>query len=163
MKRGISTQVFIFIFALIMIVLVLWFGIKSLGTVKSTSDKVELLTFVSHFENAIEEYYNLDVGSSARKTFPLPKAIQQICFVLPGQPLTKPADSDFRFFITNNQKDNMYIFPLDAFTSPAPDFTLANLHIDPTTNPLCIQTQSKLSVLLETALYNKNIVVTVKP
>ncbi len=163
MKKGLSTQIFIFIFALIMIALVLGFGIKSLGTVKNTADKVELLTFITNLDEGIQEYYAFDVGSNKRVQLLLPNQVKEVCFVNPKEPLTTThKNQDFLFFLKNNKKDNLYILPLDAFTNPAPDFTIDNMIVPADQNPLCVKTQGKLDILIETVLYNDQIFVQIQ-
>ena len=163
MKKGLSTQIFIFIFALIMIVLVLGFGIKSLNTVKNTADKVELLTFVTNLDEGIQEYYAFDVGSNKRVQLLLPKQIEEVCFANPEEPLTTThPNQELLFFLKTNKKDNLYTLPLDAFTNPAPDFIIENMIVPADKNPLCVKTQGRLDILIETVLYNDQVFVQVQ-
>ena len=159
MKKGISTQIFIFIFALLMIVLVLGFGIRSLSTVSDTANNVELLTFIDTLDDLVQEYYVFDVGSSELVDLAVPKGVTHVCFSNPKEPISKSVPTDLAFFVQNNKKDNLYILPLDAYKAPAPDFTVAHMYVDPTTNPLCVATQGLLQVKLETVLFNNEIFV----
>ncbi|MEK6903818.1 MAG: hypothetical protein AABW64_04190 [Nanoarchaeota archaeon] len=162
MKRGVSNLVFIFLFALILMALILAFGIKSFMGVKEAADLVELLTFEKNVNTAVQQYYSFDAGSSAEKTFAVPSKITSVCFFDPIQPLTtRGLDSQLDFFLRENKKDTFYTLPLDAFPNPAPDFLIQHITVDPSANPLCIPTKGKLSVVLETVARNNNIFVQV--
>lgn len=164
MKRGVSTIIFIFLFALILMALIFAFGIKSFLDVKKTADTVELVTFIDQLDKKVQQYYSFGIGSSTEQTFSLPSQITLVCFADPEKPLTTTADSRLTFFLQNNKKDNVYVLPLDVFPEPpAPDFTIKHLIVDPFTNPLCISAQGKkLSLVLETVARDNNVFVQVK-
>jgi type II secretory pathway pseudopilin PulG len=163
MKRGVSNLVFIFLFALILMALILAFGIKSFMKVKATADLVELLTFEENLNEAVQQYYSFDAGSSAEKTFAVPSKITSVCFFDPRQPVTSGGlDPTLAFFLRENKKDTFYTLPLDAFPNPAPDFLIEHVTVDVSTNPLCISTQRKLTLFLETIVRTNNIFVQVK-
>lgn len=163
MKRGVSNLVFIFLFALILMALILAFGIKSFMTVKGTADLVELTTFVNDVDAVVQQYYSFDAGSSVEKTFAVPSKITRVCFFDPTQPVTnKNIDPQLAFFLQTNKKDTLYTLPLDAFANPAPDFLIEHATVDASSNPLCFSTRGKLTAVFETVARDTNIFVEAK-
>lgn len=161
MKRGMVSQVFVFIFVLLIIILVLFYGIKSIALVKKDSDKVLLLTFVSDFREVVGEYYLFDVGSNKIVELSLPTQIERVCFANAGERVTTYVPGSLRLLVEGNKKNNLYVLPLDAFSSPAPDFDVSNLMVDPAENPLCFDVKGRLRVKIETVLVNNQIFVEV--
>lgn len=95
MKRGqLLSQPFFYIFAIIVIGLILIFGFKYIGKILKTGCEVEVLDFVSDVQANVNELVALSYGSSfecsivrasgqsdSRCEFVLPDNVRGICFV----------------------------------------------------------------------------------
>ncbi len=153
------SQTFVFIFALILMALILGFGIKSLTDLRTVSDDVELATFVNRIEDKVEIFSNFDVGSSEDMTLFLPSKIERVCFYNPGETITVSGiDSFFLAVLQNSNQDNVFFTP---FTNLAkPDYYIASLRAGGD-NPLCFASLGKVTFTLTTILLNENIYVEV--
>jgi len=87
MKKGIVSQVFIYIFAVIVIALIMFFGFKQIVNLKDLTEKSVYISFKSDFSKAVDSVYYLNKGSvlsfeknSRNKPLDVPKEINKICF-----------------------------------------------------------------------------------
>lgn len=158
-----TQQVFIFLFALLLVALVLVFGVKQLLLVMSTADKVETLKFVDDFRKQVQTYAGFGIGSSKQLIIPLPSTVDQVCFFTPGQPLTGISDPVLRALLQSERKNNFYLLPLEQFQNPGPGFTIPYLVVRGPKNPLCILTPNDLRVQITTIEYQGGISVEVRP
>ena len=133
---------FVVIFSLIVMALILLFGARSIRDLGGVADMTELSRFVGNLQNVVEVYYNYDVGSKNEVSLNVPGKIEKICFFNPGGSINVGVDMEFRERLEDNSRDNMWILPLDAFKSPAPDFRIEYLRAGVGgENPLCILTK----------------------
>ncbi len=162
-KRGqLLSQPFVYIFALVVGALILVFFFFFVLDLKKTADFTELSTFVNKLQDVIDGYGNFDVGSSKKISLSLPGKVEKVCFVNPDLALnTAGLDDFFASVLQSNKKNNLFILPLDAFPSPAPDFFIEGL-IVLSENPLCVETDGVLKISVETMLHNNKIFVDVK-
>lgn len=87
MKKGIASQVFIYIFVMIVIALILLFGFKQVSNLKNLGEKSIYISFKSDFTKAVDNVYYLNKGSvvvfsesSRNKPLGIPNNINKICF-----------------------------------------------------------------------------------
>lgn len=157
-----TQQVFIFIFALILMALVLVFGIKNLLLVTTTAEKVETLSFVEDLKKEVQTYYNFDVGSTKYLTLSVPADVNQICFFNNQLPLQGISDPVFLALLAGDKKNNVFILPLEHFQNPGPGFSIPHLTVRGPRNPLCIMTPNSLKLLIETVVIPNGVAVEVK-
>ena len=162
MRKGMTQQVFIFIFALIMMALVLTFGVRQLGIVIDTADKVETLTFIEALKKEVLTYYNFDVGSNKYLILPVPSDVNQICFFNNQLPVQGITDSVFKALLQGDKKNNVFVLPLEQFQNPGPGFFIPHLTVQGQRNPLCLTTSNSLKVLIETVALQNTVAVEVK-
>ena len=162
MQKGMSQQVFIFIFALIMMALVLIFGVRQLFVVTDTATTVETLSFVEDFKQEVQAYTNFDVGSSKQVKLSLPSGVNQICFFNTQQPIQGISDPILRAFLEADKKNNLYVLPLEEFQNPGPGFFVPHLTVKGSNNPLCVLTPNGLLVIIETVAVDNTIAVAVR-
>lgn len=162
MHKGMTQQVFLFIFALIMMAVVLLFGIRQLFIVTDTADKVETLTFVEDFKQELQTYANFDVGSSKYLTLSVPSDVNQICFFNSKKPIQGITDPVLKALLQSDKQNNLFVLPLERFQNPGPGFFIPALTVQGTKNPLCIMTSNSLKVFIETVFVDNKIAVEVK-
>ena len=87
MRKGIASQVFIYIFAVIVMVMILYFGFTQIVNIKGLTDKSVYITFREDFKDAVNDVYYKNKGSvmvfsqeSRNKPLELPNGINQVCF-----------------------------------------------------------------------------------
>ena len=87
MKKGMSSQVFIYIFLAIVMALILFFGFKQIAGLTELSDKSTYVVFKNDFTEAVDKLFYKNQGStvvfsptSRNKPLVLPKGITNICF-----------------------------------------------------------------------------------
>jgi hypothetical protein len=150
MKKGeLLSQPFTYIFALIVIALLFFFGYRAINDFYEKAELVELGTFVDDLRYNINTYYNFDTGSSKQLTLNLPKKVKKICFTNLNENTNLPTDPDLKLLI--NKNDNMYIFPIETFSINM--FTIDHLRI--TQTPLCFNVNGKFNAKITKIIYNK--------
>jgi hypothetical protein len=103
-KRGIS-QVFYYIFAVIVISLIFLFGYQQIIRLQGLNEKANFAVFKNDFQDAVKNIYYKNPGSiitysinSANKPLILPKDVKKICFKKINNNSEVKADS--KYFIT---------------------------------------------------------------
>ncbi|MDD5253778.1 MAG: M64 family metallopeptidase [Candidatus Nanoarchaeia archaeon] len=130
MKRGQISQVFIYLFALLIIVFVLIFGFSLFSKSKQYGESVDIQNFVSTLSSKIESLNQLEEGSEQTFLYLLPSTIDKICFADSSE-LDKTVDSELNLIYSKEK--NLYLFPGQAYK-------INSLYLDK--NPLCIQKNS---------------------
>ena len=87
MKKGIASQVFIYIFMAIVIALILFFGFKQIVGLQDLTQKTYYVAFKEDLNSAVSDIYYKNAGSvlvfstsSRNKPLILPKDIKEVCF-----------------------------------------------------------------------------------
>lgn len=78
-KSQIQSQIFIYVFALLVISLILFFGIKSLSSFKKDTEKVILVNFVTELKSKISSITS-EYDSVSEVSLDLPKDYEAVCF-----------------------------------------------------------------------------------
>jgi len=114
-KRGVSDQLFIYIFIAIVVGLVFLFGLKQINNVKELNDKAVYLEFKSDFVKAVEEVYNKNKGTivtysgkSSNKPLTLPNEVRRLSFeITNGKINVIPSESSYKSFSVENLRTNL--------------------------------------------------------
>ncbi len=115
-KAQIQSQIFIYIFAIIVVSLILIIGAKAIFSVKKDTDKISFVNFQTDLKakaaSAASEY-----GSVQKGEFYLPKDVKQVCFVNPdfGSSKTSLSAANANLYpliqnsLYSNVLDNVYL------------------------------------------------------
>lgn len=130
MKKGIASQVFIYIFAVIVMAMILYFGFTQIANLKNLGDKSVYITFKSELAGAVNDIYYKNKGSisvfsedSRNKPLELPKGINKVCFE--GSKVILNSE-DYDDFIVENLKGDICMDALNGRLR----FRLENVFID---------------------------------
>ena len=141
MKRGVLSQPFIFIFAMIVVAFILFFGFKFTGELKDRGEFLILSDSMVDLKNQVARYYYFDPGASKTVRLDLPKQVDEVCFTDPN---TRMDEHPFTRIFEGTDNYNVFILPLDAFK-----VTRFNIpKMKPSFNPLCLKNIGKVEVLL---------------
>ena len=151
-KRGIS-QVFYYIFMIIVISLIFLFGYQQIIRLQNLNEQAKFIQFKTDFQNAVNDVYYKNPGStvtysltSANKPLILPKDVKKICFKnLNNKAEIKAESIFFKTFITDN------LIPEQG----------GNLKLE--NNEYCANTiNSKFSFTLENRIFNRETLIYIK-
>ncbi len=78
-KAQIMGQPFVYIFALVVGALILFWGARTVIKLVERSEMVEVVDFIKTLESTVNEYYMLDEGSEKTIKLRLPKKISYFC------------------------------------------------------------------------------------
>ena len=78
-KAQIMGQPFVYIFALVVGALILFWGARTVIKLVERSEMVEVVDFIKTLESTVDEYYMLDEGSEKTIKLRLPKKISYFC------------------------------------------------------------------------------------
>ena len=134
-KRGISTQMFTWIFALFVIAIVLYFGITSLMKVIDTSETVDTLRFQKDVEREVNLLYGYAPGSNKEVSISAPSGVKGVCFMDLTKPLNEIKFSSVKKFRGLVSNKNLFYAVVQG-TPPEP--TIIN-RLKPKNNPTCIE------------------------
>ncbi len=142
-------QVFSFIFALILIALILGYGIKSFARLKNVSEDVDAGDFIFRLRDETNTMYTFDVGSSKDITLYLSEKAERVCFFNGDEAITVDIDNTLKNYLDTNLAKNVFITP---FSFAQNVFYLDHLRAGGKDNPLCFLTAGKLTARLQTVL-----------
>ena len=114
MKKGqIMGQPIIFIFITIVIVILLFFGIRIILNSKNLADEMNVESFFLEIEEQIQETYNLDYGSRiSLKKISVPVSLKEICFMDFNEDLVGvTGDKALRLNAAKTNGNNVVIIP----------------------------------------------------
>ena len=114
MKKGqVLGQPFVFIFYLVVIVLILYFGIRVVANIRDTEREVDYATFINELNSKINTIRNDAHGSIiSLEDVRVPNEITEICFVVDSE--VSPTDDQLEMIIGSYfeyehlQKDNVF-------------------------------------------------------
>lgn len=149
MKKGeLLSQPFTYIFALVLMGILFFFGYKAITGFQEKAELVELTNFVNDLKYNIKTYYNFDIGSSKQLNLNIPKKVKRICFTNLDEN-TATTDSCLKLLI--NKNDNLYICPIESFSMNT--FKIDYLMISQA--PLCFDVNGKFNAKIKKIVYNK--------
>ena len=162
------SQPFVYIFAIIVIGLILAFGFKYIGKVLNTGCQVETITLVRDLQSEVNQVRSLSSSSSVQCVFSkngntgssceiiLPDNVETICFVdaKKGQQNQIPPEfSDVKNFISefgsgaSSLKENLFFSTTKGASCDAEPVEIKNLKIDA---PICLDvSRNENSIILE--------------
>ena len=136
MKKAQLQQIFIYIFALIVIGLVLYFGVRALTGTKKVATAVEIENFIRDVRSEYETILSLGPGSYEIKSIFAPSGITEICFTADQVSETNAINEassasigkEIYGFKQAGSQDNVFI--IDARGTVQRSFKLEKLDID---------------------------------
>ncbi len=130
LKRGQVQQIFVYFTILVVVILIVIFGFKSISNLSKNNKKTELLRFKIRLEKDLEAVSN-DVGSIEYKEYNLPSDYNKLCLVDPILVNTKYINDSFiKDSLRNGLNDNVFLigdgvptsFYIDALSLKFPPF-----------------------------------------
>lgn len=144
-KGELMSQPILFVFALVVGAMILFFGIKAAFDVKKTAGLVEATSFISSLKSDVEQYYYLDTGSSKVVKLNLPENIKYVCFRYRNiNEVPSNVDSKISTLMSINPNDNVFIYPLGEGKS---SFKILNLVPYPRTPALCFKNKEEFKIV----------------
>ena len=116
-KEGIiSSQIFIYVLAIIIFSALLLFGYKAINEQRNKEEKIVLVQFQTRLSNDIKAYSG-DYGSVKKDTYSLPSAYNELCFVDvknadPQDIINYPVIKDS---VESEAKSNIFLIRDDGF------------------------------------------------
>ena len=150
-KAQIFAQPFIIIFALIVAVLILAFGFKSVLDIQQKARYAELLTAQSEIKELARSYYTLGVGSERTLNIKVPKNIKCFCFLDKDQNNPNLVDNFCyeddpnmlkEIMIADNGKYHLYVTPSSSY--PLTKFPIIAQLKPSSNNLLCIKIENSI-------------------
>ena len=143
LKRGqILSQPFVYIFAIIVIAFILFFGIRSVIDLIKIGDLVETKTLINKIEKQIDSCYSLDKGSTCSfEDVVISRNIREICFVNVEENVNfNIVDDETTIIMINNSINygegyNLFLIPKMGKELDERRHKINNLYADE--NPLC--------------------------
>jgi len=146
MKKGITMQPFIFIFAIIVAALVLVFGFKVVKEILSKADFAILADSMQDLEDLTKRYYNYEIGSEKEIKLRLPTKINCICIKDNLKSSTfknvNCGDNKFKLQVKQDNTHSVFVFsnklklPINKFHKPPYLVPYKGNNIE---NPLCFK------------------------
>ncbi len=138
MKKGqVIGQVFVYILAVILTVLILTYGYKAIVSFRVRSDQVSIITFKNDLKGAVETITS-DFGSTKIISLSFPPNFRKVCFVktikedgIPetlsdtGYPIIEDSVNDGAeknvFLVENIAKESFYVGKIDVLNPDKPN------------------------------------------
>lgn len=109
LKKGqIQSQIFIYVFALLIISLILFFGVKAISKFKGDTDKVSLVSFISDLNSEIRSITS-EYDSIKEVNLDLPKQFKQVCFTDKNTQVSEVSIPIIKNYIQDKSKSNVFI------------------------------------------------------
>ena len=142
MKKGQTQLVFVYIFAIIVVALIVIFGYRAIKNFKDLGDEGQIVLFVDGIKNKVNDVYSLDKGSSIKlDDIILPGKVREICFIDIDMPLNNIIDDEVIDQVVRNSLDsgsqnNLFLVPQRGQSLSKVKFFVE--HVKPVENPLCV-------------------------
>ncbi|HLC56908.1 MAG TPA: hypothetical protein VJJ23_06735 [Candidatus Nanoarchaeia archaeon] len=142
MKKGQNQLIFIYIFAIVVIGLIVIFGYRAIKNFKDLGDEGQIVLFIDGIKNKVNDVYSLDKGSSIKlDDIILPSKVREICFVDVDMPLNDIIDDELidqvvRDSLDSGSQNNLFFVPQRGQSLSKVRFFVE--HIKPIENPLCV-------------------------
>jgi hypothetical protein len=167
-KAQVSSQLFLYILAIVIIGLLLIFGVKYIGMLVEKVDTINVVQFKTDLETNIEKI-RPNYGTWRILEFDVPAEVEEVCFfeygILPAQPQSMPICiqsnvDEYDYIICNAWKDyenanpdgenpNVFVKPSATIDT---DIILGRLEIDAGDHYLCVQAVGGMIKLKATGL-----------
>lgn len=129
-KAQIQSQIFIYVFALLVISLIMFFGIKSLSSFKKDTEKVILVNFVTELKTKVQSITS-EYDSFSEVTLDLPKEYTKVCFKEKGATTgINMIDSEYI-----NSDNNVFILKKGILDT---EFNAGKIQIPTASKSLCL-------------------------
>lgn len=145
-RRGVSSQVFMWIFALIVIGLILYFGVTSLAKVIHTGEVIDVLTFQNQLKKETGLMYGYAYGSNKELIVNVPSSIKVVCFMDLTRPTVLTEYKQINKYRGLTKDVNLFYVTLKG-KEPEP-YKIPKLK--PKQNPLCKEVKmGRISLVLD--------------
>ena len=147
-KRGqLIGQPLIYIFALIVAALILFFGIQQTLKILETSNYIKIIDFKDKLDSQVKTFYSLDPGSSSPQPYKLslPSKITQICIYSSNKDQTDFTNEELNKYLSV-RNSNIFFLPLDSFKNKQLDFTIEHLEAPDEQNPICFRNNQEYNL-----------------
>ena len=137
-KAQLLSMPFVYVFIIIVLVFVIYFGVKTIKNVVDLGETVEYKTFVIKLEERFDTVMTLDKGSSVSlEELNFPKEIEEICFISGNRytNLNSVKNSDLRDLLNTGLSESNVFFADGKVLNEKIDYTLILEE-----NPLCDST-----------------------
>src|SRR3989344_5866309 len=137
-KAQLLSMPFVYIFIVIVLVFVIYFGVRTIKNVVDLGETVEYKTFVIKLEERFDTVMTLDKGSSVSlKELNFPNEIKEICFISGNlyTNLDSVKNSDLRALLNTGLSESNVFFADGKVLNEKIDYTLIIEE-----NPLCDST-----------------------
>ena len=142
MKKGeLMSQPFMYIFIIVVLAFVLFFGVKMIINLINFSDKAQVANFVNDFKGRISDVYSDNYGSTVSlDNIKVPKNIFEVCVLNSNFPIDFSLinNDEFRAKLNlsvDGNNDNLFLYG-DFDESSLESYKIDNLEID-LINPVC--------------------------
>ena len=144
-KRGQLEQPFIYIFALVVIAFIIFFGFSAIRKVTKLGESVSTVTFKSELEKQVNHFYYMDTGSRGEVSLDVPLNFKYVCFADKSGVLDKfpQQDSILRNLVKTTDR-NIYLLPAEG--NKIESYTIANVR--GSENPFCVLNSKGLIVFI---------------
>ena len=109
-KSQMISQIFIFVMAAIIFLLILMYGYKAISNFLQRSEQVALIDFKTDLESAVE-VIKRDYGSVRKIELMLPKEYTDVCIVDPDNPGTLQSDQPLMYAAWQAGSENVFLVP----------------------------------------------------
>lgn len=146
-KAQVMAQPLIYIFYLVVAALIIFFGVKVIGNMNDTGDKVQYTAFVNEIEKTITSAYNFNSGSVVSlDEITVPNFVTEVCFVS-TKDLTKVKDAKLKQLINISSLTDKNVFFGGVNIDDGPARYMEHLTIEGT---VCDSTRDrKINLVLE--------------
>ena len=125
-KAELMSQPLYYVFVMIVIAMVLYFGFTVITKLGETKEKANFIQFKTDFQSSVSNIYSLNPGSKNSYSLLLPKDAKQVCFKKFADYSKISSDSKyFQSFDVNNLVSNQNSYCIDIKNQKI-SFTLEN-------------------------------------
>jgi len=80
-KKAINDQIFVYIFAVVIMGLIIIFGARAIIKTRNFSEQAEVTKFFDDIQTSVDRVYDYDLGSSLElKNIRVPSVVKEVCF-----------------------------------------------------------------------------------
>ncbi len=151
-KAQISSQVFVYILAAVIVGIILMVGYKAISTIIGFTSKVPVEDFIMDFDSSIHRV-SRSYGSVKKFEFTLPEKFDEVCFIDSMNKDNKfeispdSAENEWiRDIITDNVKENVFLLKQGAIKNEKKIYVD---DLDVASDYLCIKNQGLMELWLE--------------
>ena len=154
MKKGISTQIFIWIFAMVVLGVIIYFGFDMINKTWCFGKGVDVVKFNQDFEDEVREVYLLSKGSNKKIELNVPSEYDEICFFdrTKSYNANKITNNEIKEIIELDQSmNNVFFVSDDKCVDEEPQLVE---HLLPYENPICFDIRKSNRIFKRQQMFN---------